>query len=126
MNSAVLEIPSGVDIIEWVGHYAQSTKVSVAVLGGSGLLSEVAICPRPQAGQVKFFERLHLISLSGFFKMSQTSVSSSYAATFSRMDGTVIAGSVSSLVTMTPVILTMLIFNEAKFIGGNSKILARL
>lgn len=126
LQSAVLEIPPGVDIIKWVGHFAQSKNVSVTVLSGSGCLSEVVMCPRPQGGPVKFFERLNLMSLSGFFSMSETSVPFSYIATFAKMDGTVIGGLVCSLVTMAPVVLTMLISNNTKSIGGNSRIQARL
>ncbi|KAK1367182.1 hypothetical protein POM88_042743 [Heracleum sosnowskyi] len=125
-ESIVFQIPPGVDIIAWVGNFAQSKKVYVNVLGGSGLLSEVAICLNQKLGPINFSERFNLMSLTGSFCMSETFVSSYFAALLARMDGTVIAGSVSRLITMTPVVLTAHICKDIKVIGGNSRILARM
>lgn len=122
----VLEIPSGVDIIEWLGQYSQSKKVYVNVIGGFGLLSEVAVRLGSQPDLVIFCEPITLMSLAGFsckFSPSEP-VSCSYTATLGRLNGTAIGGTVYRLITRAPVVLTAMLSNDAEFIGNASKSLA--
>lgn len=126
LKSAVLEIPPGSDVVEWMKQFAQSRNICVNVLGGSGMVQQVAIS-HLLSHPVILAEKLTLISFSGtagIFSPLEPSRCCSFTAALGRLNGTVVGGTLTSLITYGPVLLNVLISKNPEVGGAGYQTLA--
>lgn len=119
MKPVTLEVPAGVDIIDWVAGFANSNKVCVTIVGGFGKVS-LAILRNlvSQAPPLLYEEHLTLISLSGTCLLSPLAKGypTFFNASLGRVNGGVIAGAALRMVTMGKVGLSAYVFQNPKII----------
>ncbi|KAK1381360.1 hypothetical protein POM88_028104 [Heracleum sosnowskyi] len=109
-NKVVLVVPPGINIIQWVEGFAQDNGVSLAILTGSGAISEVALKHKgSQLQSQEFKEQLNLVSFSGAYILSPSGGGSSSTKFFNtslvRDDYSVVSGSALHMVALGPVLL---------------------
>lgn len=119
-NKVTLQLPPKVNIIQWVANFAHQNKVSVAILTGSGSISEVTLkCMGTQLPPQAFIEELNLISFSGVYIISPSAGGSTttnfFNATLARKNGSVIGGSALHMVASVPILLYVLTFSDPEF-----------
>ncbi|KAK1381369.1 hypothetical protein POM88_028114 [Heracleum sosnowskyi] len=118
-NKVVLVVPHGVNIIQWVEGFAQHEGVSLAILNGSGSISEVALKHEgSQFPSQEFKEQLNLVSFSGAYILSPSGGGSSttqfFNASLVRDDCSVVSGSALHMVALGRVLLSVFIFSYPK------------
>ncbi|KAK1381368.1 hypothetical protein POM88_028112 [Heracleum sosnowskyi] len=111
-NKVVLVVPPGINIIQWLEGFAQDNRVSLAILTGSGAISEVALKHKgSQLRSQEFKEQLNLVSFSGAYILSPSGGGSSSTKFFNtslvRDDYSVVSGSALHMVALGPVLFTV-------------------
>ncbi|KAK1367063.1 hypothetical protein POM88_042624 [Heracleum sosnowskyi] len=127
MKSIVLEISAGSEVVKWLRQFAQSRNIFMTVIGGSGTFSKAAISHMPSEHPKMFSENLCLISFTGTagkISPSEPSGSCSIIATFGRLNGDVIGGTLWSHVSLGPLVVTALISKSPEVVGAGYKTLA--
>lgn len=119
-NKFFLEVPPGVNIIQWVEGFAQSKGVSLAILTGKGSISEVVLKHKgSQLPSQEYKEELDLVSFSGAYILSPSgggsSATSFFNASLLRNDGSAVKGSTLHMVGFGPIQLSVFIFSNPKF-----------
>ncbi|WOH07048.1 hypothetical protein DCAR_0626477 [Daucus carota subsp. sativus] len=119
ITSVVLEIHPGVDMVAWLKQFAQARNASVNVLNGSGMVSQVAYSHVASPHPIMLSETLNLVSLAGLVTPSGICLGS-FAATLSRLNGSVFGVRALSLVAMESVVLTVLVSQNTEVITAPS------
>ncbi|KAK1381366.1 hypothetical protein POM88_028110 [Heracleum sosnowskyi] len=119
-NKVVLVVPPGINIIQWVEGFAQDNGVSLAILTGSGAISEVALKHKgSQLQSQEFKEQLNLVSFSGAYILSPSGGGSSSTKIFNtslvRDNYSVVSGSALHMVALCPVLLSVFFLSDPKF-----------
>ncbi|KAK1385830.1 hypothetical protein POM88_023565 [Heracleum sosnowskyi] len=115
----ILDVPDGVDIIDWVAGFANSNKVCITVVGGFGKVSLAALSRlKSPAPPLLYIEHLTLINLSGTYQFSTLAEGSPtfINALLGRLNGAVIGGAASRMVVMGKVGLSAYVFQNPKII----------
>ncbi|WOH11719.1 hypothetical protein DCAR_0831210 [Daucus carota subsp. sativus] len=92
-----------------VTQLAQARNASVYVLGGSGMVSQVAYCRLSSPHSIILSEPLNLVSLVGLVTDPSEPGSASFTAALSSLNGSVFGGRILNLVAMDSVLLTALL-----------------
>lgn len=120
MKPVTLDVPDGVDIISWVVAFANLNKVCITVVGGFGKVSLAILGNRASQAPLQVYkEHLTLINLSGAHLSSPSAQSSPtfFNASLGRVNGVVICGKASRMVTMGKVRLSAYVFQNPDVIN---------
>ncbi|KAK1403157.1 hypothetical protein POM88_002762 [Heracleum sosnowskyi] len=119
-NQIIIQVPPKVNIIQWVVSFAQQHGVSLAILRGSGSISEVNL--KQTGSQIPsrvFMEEMNLISFSGVYLFSSSvgvsSTTNFFNALLGQRNGSVVAGSVLGMLSFGPVMLSAITFSDPDF-----------
>ncbi|XP_063942963.1 AT-hook motif nuclear-localized protein 17 [Daucus carota subsp. sativus] len=115
MKPVTLEVPAGVDIITWVTNFANSNQVCVTVTAGFGHVSLAVLSNvLSQAPVRQYKEYLTVNNFSGTYVLSPLTQAtpSFFNAALSRMNGELIGGAASRMVTMGRVVLSAYVFRN--------------
>ncbi|KAK1382649.1 PPC domain-containing protein [Heracleum sosnowskyi] len=119
IKPVILDVPDGVDIIDWVAGFANSNKICITVVGGFGKVSLAALSRlKSPAPPLLYIEHLTLINLSGTYQFSTLAEGSPtfFNALLGRLNGAVIGGAASRMVAMSKVGLSAYVFQNPKII----------
>ncbi|XP_017233492.1 AT-hook motif nuclear-localized protein 28 [Daucus carota subsp. sativus] len=115
IKPVTLEVPVGVDIIDWVTNFAKSNQVCIAVTTGFGVVSRAVLTNvLSQAPHEEYKEYLAVNNFSGtyvFPPLAQATLSF-FNAALSRVNGQLIGGAAFRMVTMGKVVLSAYVFRN--------------
>lgn len=121
MNTKIaIHVPPSVDVMQWLASYAQSRRVSLSVLSGSGPISQVTLkhtgSPLPPQS---YMEELNLVSFSGTLVIHPSAEQSFRVCFFNgalaRKNGALLGGSIFEMIASAPLELSVFIFNDPNF-----------
>ena len=105
------EVPPNVDVIQYLRKQAQSRRISLTVLSGSGSVSEIVLGISGSERPLGFQEFMTITSFSGtcLFSAEGPSPVDSFVVGVARLNSQVIGGSAYKIVTAGPVIVIVMI-----------------
>ncbi|KAL1827979.1 AT-hook motif nuclear-localized protein 28 [Daucus carota subsp. sativus] len=116
IKPVTLEVPAGVDIINWVANFAKSNQVCITVTAGFGVVSLAVFANvLSQTPHREYKEYLAVDNFSGtyvFSPLAQTT-QSFFNAALSRVNGQLIGGEAFRMVTMGKVVLSAYVFRNS-------------
>ncbi|KAF8394304.1 hypothetical protein HHK36_020511 [Tetracentron sinense] len=118
LQSHVMEVASGADIVESIAQFARRLQRGVCVLSGSGAVANVTLRqPATPAATVALHGRFEILSLTGAFLPGPAlSASSGLTVYLADGPGQVLGGSVvGTLVAVGPVLVIAVAFANATF-----------
>lgn len=112
-----LNVPPGVELINWVIGYSSENNVCVNVISGTGRISIAELTDLEHPLPSRFTELLNLISISGAcFSPVSVPTATIFNAMLRRENGTVVSGTVLTMTTMDYAVLNAVVYRNPFFI----------